>query len=364
MANKTSVNTGGYSNSTNNQPLLKLNNSAQITDTNEKTNSAVTEANAKTNTKANAPVNVTAKPISSETYLNLLDDLMVVGERKRPLDNKVRIDGNLRYYYATNRGNAVWGKDTSTARIRVGFDAKMSQDWRLNGMVEGTKGLVNYSDGTSFRLNAVGKLGASLLRVGSFGYYMAEGNIYDSQFVGGRFDFGKPVKYTFSYGNTDYTQQTFVATARHDDLDYNIEAGLYNYQFNDTTQGYNTILTLGGNYKFSNFSLGAMILNASRKDLLGNGFGYVLSFNYGNIREYRPGTYNIWAKYYSQPQYTYIAPTMNGVGGQMQGFRGYGIGVDYTLVKNIILGTEYYDLTDIVTGEKGQTWWTHVSYYF
>jgi len=88
---------------------------------------------------------------------------------------------------------------------------------------------------------------------------MAEGNIYDSGFDGLRVDFGEPVKYTLSYGKTDSTKETFVATARYNSFDYNLEAGAYHYQRDDGTHARNTIRALGGNYNFSNFGIGAMV---------------------------------------------------------------------------------------------------------
>jgi len=82
------------------------------------------------------------------------------------------------------------------------------------------------------------------------------------------------------------------------------------------------------------------------------------------LKTWRKGTYGIFAKYYNQPQYTYIAHGMDGTGGSMQGFKGYGLGMNYTLKENLVAGIEYYKLTDKVSEEKGNTWWSQVSRYF
>ena len=206
-------------------------------------------------------------------------------------------------------------------------------------------------------------IGMSSFRIGSFGYYMADGNIYDDSFDGVRYDFGESLRYSLSYGNTKYTKDTFVATARYDDYDYSLEAGAYMFKKNDdNTQS--QIFTFGGVYKFSNFNIGAMALVANRKDLNGSNFGYVYSLNYGELKPWRKGTYNLWARYYYQPQHTYIAPSMNGRGGWMQGFRGVRVGINYTFSENLVGSLEYYGLTDLITGAPGNTWWGSLTHFF
>lgn len=301
--------------------------------------------------------------IDTETYVSLIDELMHVGRRSNHSSNKVNFDGEIRYHYAFNSGSKRWDRDSSGIRIYLGADTALNKDWHAYSILEGRKSLVNYNNEFKLsRLYVVGRVGTSMVKAGSFGYLMAEGNIYDSGFDGIRADFRGPVKYTVSYGETDYTKETKIATARYEDFDYNLEAGGYHYQTEDNKK--NTIWTLGGNYNFSNFSVGAMILSSSLKDRNGNGNGYVLSLNYGDLKTWRPGTYGIFAKYYDQPKGTYIAHGMNGMGGAMEGFKGYGLGTNYTLKENFVAGIEYYRLTDKISREKGDTWWGHLTHYF
>jgi hypothetical protein len=107
-----------------------------------------------------------------------------------------------------------------------------------------------------------------------------------------------------------------------------------------------------------------MALVVNRKDANGANFGYVHSFTYGELKPWRKGTYNIWAKYYNQPKYTYIAPSMNGRGGWMQGFKGIGLGINYTFSENFVGSLEYYNLTDMTTGGTGSTWWGSLTHFF
>ncbi len=301
--------------------------------------------------------------IDQETYTALIDELMHVGMRSKHSDNKVNFDGEIRYHYASNNGSERWDRDSSGIRIYLGADAVLNKDWHAYGVLESKQSLRNYNNEFKLsRLYVVGKVGTSTVTAGSFGYLMAEGNIYDSGFEGIQIDFGGPVQYRLSYGETNDTKETAIATARYEDFDYNLEAGVYHYQRDDSKQ--NTIWTIGGNYNFSNFSIGAMALGSSLKDSKGNSNGYVLSLSYGELKSWRPGTYEIVAKSYNQPAGTYIAHGMNGIGSSMQGFKGYGVGINYTLKENFVAGIEHYKLTDRVSEAKGDTWWSHLTYYF
>ena len=300
-----------------------------------------------------------------QTYNNLVNELAHIGDRRDRVDRTVKIDGELRYHYALNTSSVPGSSDSSGLRLRAGFDTALTKDWRIRAMVEGKKGFVNYRDSLKLeRLYAIGRIGGIGVHAGRFGYLMGEGNLYDSGFTGIRLETGDPVKYTLSYGETDYTTKTAAVTAKYKDFDYDLEAGLYSYQQTGNGQQRNTIWQLGGNYHFSNFSAGAMVLRSTLVDSHGNRNGYVFSLSHGKLKSYRPGTYTIFVKYYNQPQGTYIAHGMNGLANRLQGFSGYGAGMHYTLAKNVMAGLEYYNLTDKISGEAGNTWWVFVTNYF
>lgn len=350
------------------KPVIKVNNIS--TDSRAKLPTKNTKIEARSEIKVNnidtIPKTIVDKSdITPEVYTELIDELVHVGDRRNELDRKVNINGEIRYHYALNSGSSQWNRDSSKIRFLLGLDTKINEDWSAYGRLEGDKSLVN--DRNAFKLSHLyveRKLGSSKIRGGSFGYLMAEGNIYDGRFTGIKVDRGDVLRYTLSYGDTDYTKKTYIATARYNDFDYNLEAGVYHYQFDNGVHHQNTIWHFGGNYNFSNFGIGAMLLSSSLKDNKGGSNGYVLSLNYGELRTYRPGTYDLFAKYYNQPIGTYIAHKMNGVGNLMQGFKGYGLGGHYTFAKDIVGGIEYYGLTDKISKEKGRTWWGELTWYF
>lgn len=140
--------------------------------------------------------------------------------------------------------------------------------------------------------------------------------------------------------------------------------GYYQFGLDDWGREKNSIIQLGGHYFFDNFTLGAMFLG-SDKDQDGSGKnGGVISFKYRTAKSWKPGTYEIYGNYYSQPSATYRQHTMNGPGDSMGGFRGWMAGLSYVIFPEVTMNVEYYDLKDILTGEKGRTLWSSLTYNF
>lgn len=54
---------------------------------------------------------------------------------------------------------------------------------------------------------------------------------------------------------------------------------------------------------------------------------------------------------------------MNGVADYMHGFKGYGLGLSYTLTRDWVLSLEYDDLEDLQYGTRSRTLWAGLSYY-
>ena len=211
-----------------------------------------------------------------------------------------------------------------------------------------------------------GRLGGAKVTGGVFGNLLAEGNIYDTSFDGIKLDFGDVIKYSLLYGNADIERDNklFAATASYKDYDYDAAVGYHHIKYDVGNPAANTIWSAGGNYDFGNYSFGAMYLRASEQDAKGDRDGYVLTLTHGRLKEWRAHTYEIYAKYYDQSVHTYLAHTMNGLAGYMDGFKGYSIGAQYAVAKNIVFGLEYYDLKDKITDEKNRTIWTQFIFDF
>ena len=97
----------------------------------------------------------------------------------------------------------------------------------------------------------------------------------------------------------------------------------------------------------------------------GDNNGYVVGLAYRGAKAAKPGSWGVYANYYDQPASTYLEHTIDGyatfdfdtfsydgtkpVGQQISfnetdGFKGYEVGANVALAKNIVAAVKYYDL--------------------
>ena len=79
------------------------------------------------------------------------------------------------------------------------------------------------------------------------------------------------------------------------------------------------------------------------------------------------GTWGLWGNYYDQGAGTFIAHTMKaGDWGYFtkEGFKGYGVGINYTLAKNMVYNLDYYDLEGKESGRDSQIIWNRLQVTF
>lgn len=284
---------------------------------------------------------------------------------RRPLypNERLQIDGELRVDYSHNMYHGITA-DRSRARARIYYDYNFDNNWHLKGMMENSKvlkgdGLDNYVGGARYYLQ--GYIGPVLTRVGMFSTTMAEGNIYDSKFKGLKLEVGSPVHYTINLGDTDPARNFYTLEADYNTLYYSVGAGIY--RANMVDGGHRNIYMMKYHIPVGVWDMGFMYLRG-QDDIVGNGNGYVFSLARGREIDIRPGSYHFFFKYYYQPRSTYIQHTMNGLADSMNGFKGPGIGIDYTIAKNIVGSLEYDHLRDLSTNEHYGTLWGAITYYF
>lgn len=316
-----------------------------------------------------ADVKQNVLPQLTEEFAEELNNLGVRIAKLEAGDDNVNFNGQIRWHYVDNYRSRHDSDDNHQLRLRLYINGKVNETWDYHAMLENKQDFhTNAEEGkTAFeRAYVTGPLGGAKVTAGVFGNLMAEGNIYDTSFDGIKFEFGDLVKYSLLYGEADIERDNkmLVATASYKDYDYDAAVGYHRINYDEGKPSDNTIWSAGYNYDFGNYSLGAMYLRASEKDAHGDRDGYVLTLTHGRLKEWRAHTYDIYAKYYDQSANTYLAHTMNGLAGYMDGFKGYSVGAQYALAKNIVLGLEYYDLKDKITNEKNRTIWTQVIFDF
>lgn len=319
--------------------------------------------------KYNADVQQNVLPKLSAEFAEELKNFGVrIGKLEAAEDN-VNFTAQIRWHYVDNYRSKHDSSDDHQLRSRIYINGKVNETWDYHAMLENKQDLhTNAEEGkTGFeRAYVTGRLGGAKLTGGVFGNLLAEGNIYDTSFDGIKLDFGDVIKYSLLYGNADIERDNklFAATASYKDYDYDAAVGYHHIKYDVGNPAANTIWSAGGNYDFGNYSFGAMYLRASEQDAKGDRDGYVLTLTHGRLKEWRAHTYEIYAKYYDQSVHTYLAHTMNGLAGYMDGFKGYSIGAQYAVAKNIVFGLEYYDLKDKITDEKNRTIWTQFIFDF
>ena len=308
-------------------------------------------------------------PKLSVEFAEELNNLGVRIAKLEAAEDNVNFNGQIRWHYVDNYRSKHDSNDDHQLRSRIYINGKVNETWDYHAMLENKQDFhTNAEEGkTGFeRAYVTGPIGGAKVTAGAFGNLMAEGNIYDTNFDGIKFEFGDVIKYSLLYGEADIERDNkmFVATASYKDYDYDAAVGYHRINYDEGNPADNTIWSAVGNYDFGNYSLGAMYLRASQKDAHGDQNGYVLTFKHGRVKSWKAGTYEIYTKYYEQPVNTYLAHTMTGLAGYMDGFKGYCIGAQYALAENTILGIEYYDLRDKITDEKNKTIWTQVIFDF
>ena len=319
--------------------------------------------------KYNAEVQQNVLPKLSAEFAEELKNFGVrIGKLEAAEDN-VNFTAQIRWHYVDNYRSKHDSSDDHQLRSRIYINGKVNETWDYHAMLENKQDLhTNAEEGkTGFeRAYVTGRLGGGKVTGGVFGNLLAEGNIYDTSFDGIKLDFGDVIKYSLLYGNADIERDNklFAATASYKDYDYDAAVGYHHIKYDIGNPAANTIWSAGGNYDFGNYSFGAMYLRASEQDAKGDRDGYVLTLTHGRLKEWRAHTYEIYAKYYDQSVHTYLAHTMNGLAGYMDGFKGYSIGAQYAVAKNIVFGLEYYDLKDKITDEKNRTIWTQFIFDF
>ena len=319
--------------------------------------------------KYNADVQQNVLPKLSAEFAEELKNFGVrIGKLEAAEDN-VNFTAQIRWHYVDNYRSKHDSSDDHQLRSRIYINGKVNETWDYHAMLENKQDLhTNAEEGkTGFeRAYVTGRLGGAKVTGGVFGNLLAEGNIYDTSFDGIKLDFGDVIKYSLLYGNADIERDNklFAATASYKDYDYDAAVGYHHIKYDVGNPAANTIWSAGGNYDFGNYSFGAMYLRASEQDAKGDRDGYVLTLTHGRLKEWRAHTYEIYAKYYDQSVHTYLAHTMNGLAGYMDGFKGYSIGAQYAVAKNIVFGLEYYDLKDKITDEKNRTIWTQFIFDF
>ena len=324
----------------------------------------------------------------------------------------------------------VWGNKsnhTADIRSRIWINGMINDDWTYTGMLQNVQNLNNNTgdENTSFQRAYVdGKLGGMAVRAGRYNLVIADGNIYDTRADGLELSYGNKLKLKGFAGKAtdDITVVPYMATngdntfaaditnggkywglAVEGELAKGLKATAGYTQFKDMGTGFveaanpgetfgktdidNGIWHAGLGYDMGHFNLSAMYLKGdlSADKLGGNAQpaidkyldddGFVIGLAYKGAKAEDAGSWGAWAKYYDQGAQTYVAHTTDANTFGMTGFKGFGVGANYTLAKNIVANVAYYNTesklakeipgaADYLDRSKDHRFWTDVTFTF
>ena len=306
-------------------------------------------------------------------FADELDNLGVrVANLEKKADN-VKVTGEARYLYedSSNDGNI-----DNSLRSRIWVNGQINDDWSYTGMLENTQDLHDNAgnEGTSFqRAYVEGKLGGLNVTAGRYNAFFANGNVYDTRADGVEVSYGDKVKITgFAGKGTDAVdaneEDTTFGNYAGAELtgDFNklgLVAGYVNFKdmyknspvafdrdVYDVKEGLdNAIWYVGGSYDFDgNVAVSGMYLKGDAsyqdEDLKGIGSdGWTAGLTYKGAEASDAGSWGLFANYYDQGGMTYVAHTTDANTFGNEGFKGWGVGTNYTFAKNIVGTVAYYD---------------------
>ena len=321
-------------------------------------------------------------------------------------------------------GNA--SNHVADLRSRIWINGMINDDWTYTGMLQNTQNLSDNAgnEDTKFQRAYVdGKLGGMAVRAGRYNLVIADGNIYDTRADGLELSYGNKVKVKGFAGKAtdDITVVPFMINdgintetgditnggkywglAVEGELAKGLKATAGYTQFKDMGTGFveaanpgetfgktdidNGIWHAGLGYDMGHFNLSAMYLkgdlSADKRggnaqaaiDQLLDDDGYVIGLAYKGAKAEDAGSWGAWAKYYDQGAQTYVAHTTDANTFGMTGFKGFGVGANYTLAKNIVANVAYYNtesklakalgVADYIDRSKDHRFWTDVTFTF
>lgn len=321
--------------------------------------------------------------------LMLFSAFPTLGETSSTKDD-VKFSGE--YLYENISGH--WGNykfHTQTGRTRLWAYADINDTWSYTAMLETTQNFRDDTDNENFAYKSSylnGRIGGVKLQAGRYEAIFANDAIYDNWVDGIELAYGNKVQLRAFAGkatsaNVTIASDTFYGT---------VPASYGNYYGAELTGRVGKIDLLGGFAKFKNIEYAIVGSDTLHDDLNANFYylgaesyiaknlvasaryvkghlnvpyfnaddylhddAYLFSLYYNWMDKEVPGSYDIYVNYYNRGGQTYISETQNidtfglsNVAGMGLGIKGYCIGLDYALAKNITTKIEYYNVNSKV----------------
>ena len=289
------------------------------------------------------------------------DAYTTTGEREYPTNHFGRLRSDL---WVNGQVNDDWtysamfrneqkftGEEANAGEEKVAF-----QRAYVNGRVGGLAVQAGRYNKTDITATAVG------------------GNIYDNRMDGVQVSYGKDVKLTAGYGKATALKP---AAGYDNDLAYaeltakigavNANAGYYKFSdMADWKNQDNKIWTAGVGFDLAkHVGFTASYFDSNLDDNNKNDDGFVLGLNYKGAKAAQAGSWGMSAQYFDLASTVAVAPGFDADYEKANGYKGYAVGANYTLAKNIVAGVTYYDLKSKADSDaEKETLWSQVVFSF
>ena len=322
------------------------------------------------------------------------DELDNLGVRVAALEKKadnVKITGTIKASYASYDGDKLGEGNTNhqgCLRSDLWVKGDINDDWTYSAMFRNQQFFTN-DKGNSGEENVAfqrayvnGKLGGLAVQAGRYNKTdITGGNIHDNRMDGVQVSYGKDVKLTAGYGKATGVD---VIAGENKDVAYAelgaklgaVDAFAGYYKFDNLLKAADddAIWTVGlgfdlakdlkltGTYLRSDVDA-VTVDNVKYNDV--DKDGYVVAMAYKGAKAAKAGSWGLNASYYDQGAGTVVAHIMDGIYFD-EGFKGYSVGANYALAKNIVAGVTYYDLEskEAKGTPDAQTLWSQVVFSF
>lgn len=311
--------------------------------------------------------------MKKSTKLGILMALMM-GIHQSVLANPITVTGDITYHY----GNVdLAGHDSHQSILETCIYLKGSLDnnWSLNARIENDQDFTDNDFEGKTEINqywVAGKVAGLQLVAGKAPVFLVNGNVYDDTAKIVSLSYGKTQKLNAYYGEPeDFGYDRFYGASITQELGTRWKLGVGYDKFvdalaeikgfgvpNNVPLGKDNAIWNGYVYhRYRDLEVGAFYLDSDIDD------GYVINTTYKGADKLKPGSFGIRANWYDQGNGTYVVHTMYG-DKNMDGFKGYMVGADYTVAKNVVATVEYYDLENKVDKTDVDTLWSKLMIAF
>ncbi len=319
-------------------------------------------------------------------FADELDNLGVrVANLEKKADN-VKITGQIRAHYQ----DGDKGTSATKLRTRLIIKGQVNEDWSYTGRFQNEQVLDNNKgDDDDTKLNwayVSGKIGGMATDLGRQSIKLHTGAVVDQDMDAVKVAYGKSVKLTGVAAKAIDKVTNIADPADNNEkdrlyvADVSAKLGVVDtyatyYKIDDVNQ---EIINIGAALKLTkDLKLTVDYLNGDADINKGDSNGYMVGLAYKGASAAKAGSWGIFATYYDQPAATYLKPSVSTYAttedknwiltrnaNASDGFKGFEVGANYALAKNIVAAVRYYDLEAREGNLDNQTLWSEVTFTF